>query len=94
MKHEVSHSTEVWTQIWGYSEPSLVLLQLIQTRKMKNFAPSWVQNFERHIAIRKADESRVCSDKTWRFLQICIITTVNSEFEFHIVCVEPYVRIC
>jgi hypothetical protein len=27
-----------------------------------------------HVACRKADEARVCSDKTWRFLQTRIVT--------------------
>jgi hypothetical protein len=33
--------------------------------------------FKRHMAFRKVDESLVCSDKTWRFLQTCIITFKN-----------------
>jgi hypothetical protein len=32
---------------------------------------------KRHVAFRKADESLVCSDKTWQFLQSCVITFKN-----------------
>jgi hypothetical protein len=33
--------------------------------------------FKRHVAFRKAVESLVFSDKTWQFLQTCIITFKN-----------------
>jgi hypothetical protein len=33
--------------------------------------------FKGHVIFRKADESLACSDKTWRFLQTCIITFQN-----------------
>jgi hypothetical protein len=40
---------------------------------MKNAVHSWVHTLKRHWALSKADESLACSDKTWQFLQTCII---------------------
>jgi hypothetical protein len=36
---------------------------------------------KRHIAFRKVDESLVCSDKTWQFLQTCIIMYVQKQVQ-------------
>jgi hypothetical protein len=76
------------------SKPSLIALiallglQLIRMsdkpdRNMENAVQSWVHILKRHIACRKADDWLVCSEKTWRYLQTCIITFEN-EYNFRV----------
>jgi hypothetical protein len=46
-------------------------------RKMKNAVHGRVHTLKGHMTFRKANESLVCSDETWQFLQTCIITFKN-----------------
>jgi hypothetical protein len=78
-----------WVRLYYpiYSKPLLNRLQLIQMSdnsdqnwKMKSAVHSWVHTLRRHMAFRKADESLVCSDKTWQFLQNYIITFKNKYY--------------
>jgi hypothetical protein len=45
--------------------------------------------FKRHVAFRKSDESLVCSDKTWQFLQTCNISFKN-KYNFWV----SYLSVC
>jgi hypothetical protein len=63
-----------------YSKPSLIRLQLIHMsdnpdRNVKNAVHSLVHTLKRHAALRKADESFVCSDKT---------DTVSSHLHYYV----------
>jgi hypothetical protein len=65
-----------------YSKPSLMRLQLTwmsdyPDRNMKRFSSQLSTYFKRHVTFKKAHESLVCSDKTWRFFQTWIITIKN-----------------
>jgi hypothetical protein len=70
----------------------LIRLQLIlmlnnPDRNMEN-KRCWSQlsrYFKRHMAFRKADELFTCSDKSWLFLQTCIVTFKN-KYNFWIFC--------
>jgi hypothetical protein len=55
---------------YAYSKPSQTRLQLIRSKYEK--CCSQLRTYFKDMALRKADESLVCSDKTWRFLQTCL----------------------
>jgi hypothetical protein len=60
------------SHLWQYSKPSLIRLQLLRVwdnpdRNMKceKYCSQLSTYYKRHMPFRKADESLVCSDKTW-----------------------------
>jgi hypothetical protein len=79
LSYTESDAARVAVAFLGTPPQSLIRLHLIRIEiwKMKNTIHSWTHTFKRHMAFRKAGKLFICSDKTWNFLQTCIITLEN-----------------